>query len=244
MQNLAMHIGQRIKALMKARGISNKHVARYCGVTEGAVSNWFSSGRISKDNLVQVATVLGVPVEELITGETATVALTAPSGKVIAYGQPITVLADGEEPGDGYIQIKESSIRFAAGNGRVPVFEELTDSIAATYRIDWFQKNHMNPARCIRCKVHGDSMEPFLWDGETVLVNTAETNIINGKVYAMRYGDELRIKRVYRKLDGGLVLHSDNPEFLPRDEDVPASVAHEHIAIIGRVREKSGAGGL
>lgn len=102
----------------------------------------------------------------------------------------------------------------------------------------------MNPARCIRYKVHGDSMYPLLHDGDTVLVHLGETNIINGKVYAMRYGDELRIKRVYRKLDGGLVLHSDNPEFLPRDEDVPAAVAHEHIAIIGRVREKSGAGGL
>ena len=102
----------------------------------------------------------------------------------------------------------------------------------------------INPeqARCF--KVHGESMEPFLYDGDTVLVNLSEREIINGKVYAIRYGDELRIKRVYRKIDGGLVLHSDNPTFLPRDEDVPPAVVQEHIGIIGRVRDKSGTGGL
>lgn len=239
-----MALGKNVKRLREAKGINQTTLAKMAGLSIGSLSALENRDSVRSEFAPQLARALGVPVEELITGETATAALTAPSGKVIAYGQPITVLAEGEDPGEGYIQIKESSIRFAAGNGHVPVFEELTDSVAATYRIDWFQKNHMNPARCIRCKVHGDSMEPFLWDGETVLVNTAETNIINGKVYAMRYGDELRIKRVYRKLDGGLVLHSDNPEFLPRDEDVPAAVAHEHIAIIGRVREKSGAGGL
>lgn len=75
-------------------------------------------------------------------------------------------------------------------------------------------------------------------------MNLAETNIINGKVFALRYGEELRIKRVYRKLDGGLILHSDNEHFLPRDEEVPPSVVDASIAIVGRVRDKSGSGGL
>jgi len=161
-----------------------------------------------------------------------------------AFGQPVAVFDEGDVLSDDYIQIKEFEIQFSAGNGRTPIFEELTDSVAATYRREWFQRMKINPARAIRVKVSGNSMEPFLFDGDTVLVNLAETTIINGKVFALRYGEELRIKRVYRKLDGGLILHSDNEHFLPRDEEVPPSVVDSSISIVGRVRDKSGSGGL
>lgn len=159
-------------------------------------------------------------------------------------GDAVTAVSEADSPGDGYIQIRESQVRFAAGNGRSAHFDELQDSVPATYRQEWFSKEGINPANARRFKVDGDSMEPFLFHGDTVLVNLAETSIINGKVYALRYGEELRIKRVYRKLDGGLILHSDNPDYLPRDEEIPPAVVEEHIAIIGRVRDKSGTGGL
>lgn len=161
-----------------------------------------------------------------------------------AFGQPVAVFDEGDVLSDDYIQIKEFDIRFSAGNGRTPVFDELTDSVVATFRRDWFHRMGINPARAIRVKVHGNSMYPLLHNGDSVVVNLAETNIINDKVYALRYGDELRIKRLYRKLDGGLILHSDNPDFIPRDEEVPPSVVESSIAIVGRVRDKSGSGGL
>lgn len=159
-------------------------------------------------------------------------------------GTPVAALDEGEPLGDEYIQIRESEVRFAAGNGRTPLFDEVVSSVPRTYRRDWFVKEGINPdhARCF--KVHGDSMESFLFDGDSVLVNLAEKEIISGKVYALRYGEELRIKRVYKKLDGGLILHSDNPNHRPIDEDISPASAEESISIIGRVRDKSGTGGL
>lgn len=173
--------------------------------------------------------------------------LRLPSGILVSPGQqgtPVAALDEGEPLGDEYIQIRESEVRFAAGNGRTPLFDEVTASVPRTYRRDWFIKEGINPehARCF--KVHGESMESFLFDGDSVLVNLAEKEIVNGKVYALRYGEELRIKRVYKKLDGGLILHSDNPNYRPIDEDISASSAAESISIIGRVRDKSGTGGL
>lgn len=159
-------------------------------------------------------------------------------------GTPVAAIDDEDHLPDEYVQIRESKVRFAAGNGRQALFDEVASSVPRTYRRSWFVQEGINPENARCCKVHGDSMEPFLFDGDTVLVNLAEKSIVNGKVYAIRYGEELRIKRVYKKLDGGLVLHSDNPLFLPRDEDVPASVVQEHISVIGRVRDKSGTGGL
>lgn len=63
-----MHIGQRIKNVMKRRKVSTRVMADYCEVTPGAVSNWFSTGRITKENLVKVADRLAVSVEDLISG--------------------------------------------------------------------------------------------------------------------------------------------------------------------------------
>lgn len=68
-QNYDMHIGQRIKQLMKDKGVTTRSMSEHCDVSAGAVSNWFSSGRISKDNLVKAADKLGVNVVELISGE-------------------------------------------------------------------------------------------------------------------------------------------------------------------------------
>jgi len=159
-------------------------------------------------------------------------------------GEPVVSLGSDDTHPDDYIQIRESEVRFAAGNGRTAHYDELAESVPATYRREWFVKEGINPNNARRFKVHGDSMEPFLYDGDTVLVNLGETTVINNKVYALRYGDELRIKRVSKKLDGGLILHSDNPNYLPRDEDLTPAIVQEHISIIGRVRDKSGTGGL
>jgi transcriptional regulator with XRE-family HTH domain len=64
-----MHIGKRIQQRMKEKKITTQAMADACGVTAGAVSNWFSSGRIAKDNLAIVAKQLGTSINELITGE-------------------------------------------------------------------------------------------------------------------------------------------------------------------------------
>ncbi|GAC1664439.1 MAG: hypothetical protein PVS3B2_00070 [Candidatus Dormibacteraceae bacterium] len=63
-----MHIGQRIKNVMKQRKVSTAEMARYCEVSRGAVSNWFATGRITKENLAKVSDRLRVRIEDLISG--------------------------------------------------------------------------------------------------------------------------------------------------------------------------------
>lgn len=67
-ENLAMHIGLRIKKLMDSKKISGKEMAAHCGITPGGVSSWFSTGRISKEKLAMVAELLKVTTDELISG--------------------------------------------------------------------------------------------------------------------------------------------------------------------------------
>ncbi|QYG03870.1 hypothetical protein KY496_11065 [Massilia sp. NP310] len=145
-------------------------------------------------------------------------------------------------PADDFVSVPESRIEFSAGNGRTAHYELLEDEEPATYRRSWFQKHGMNPDRVRRFRVTGDSMEPMLFAGDTILVNLDETNIVDGRLYALRYGDELRVKFLSKRLDGALILRSKNDAY--KDEEVSAEMANEHISIIGRVRDKSGTGGL
>lgn len=238
-------------ASLDARSDPGK-AADFLGVSQATFTNWRSRG-LSQGGIVESCSRLNISPEWLRSGKgDMRPSHQAPRmrmnvtkhGKNLDAAEGVTALGADDDHADDYIQIRESEVRFAAGNGRSAHYDELAESVPATYRREWFVKEGINPDNARRFKVHGDSMEPFLYGGDTVLVHLGESTIINGKVYALRYGDELRIKRVYKKLDGGLILHSDNPDYLPRDEELSPAMVQEHINIIGRVRDKSGTGGL
>ena len=157
-------------------------------------------------------------------------------------GESITLYDAEDAIPEGIVLIPEYDIDLSAGNGTINYEENLAEPRA--YKKSWFSKEGINPKYAKRFKVHGDSMEPILFDGDSVLVNMDEndtTRIIEGKIYAIRYGNELRVKRLSRRLDGTITLHSDNKAY--KDEEIKPE-NHDAFAIIGRVRDKSGSGGL
>jgi phage repressor protein C with HTH and peptisase S24 domain len=64
-------------------------------------------------------------------------------------------------------------------------------------------------------RVHGDSMEPTLADGETIVIDTHVSKVDTSGVYVIKVGDNVLVKRVQHKLDGTLVIKSDNPQYEP-----------------------------
>lgn len=70
--------------------------------------------------------------------------------------------------------------------------------------------------------VRGNSQSPEINDGDVVLVNTAQKQVIDGKYYAIRIGQEARIKKLFRQLDGKVRVESLNAatEFLTPEMDV------------------------
>lgn len=212
-------------------------LAKACGIKPPSVSDWMTgkTQSIEGKNLVRAAAFLGVNPKWLATGV----------GQKDLGESNVIALHDGDAIPDDMVQISEYKVQFSAGNGCIMDYCLVEESEPATYRLSWFKKRGINPEKAKRFKVHGDSMEPFLFANDSVLVNMAENDlnrIIDGKVYAIRYVDELRVKRLYRQLDGTLILRSDNPSYV--DEVVPPELAEENISIIGRVRDKSGSGGL
>lgn len=215
--------------LLRKNGGNQSELARHVEVTPQAVQKWVAGESEPRGkNLERVAEFLGTTPAFLKFGTEEG------SSNVMALHP------DDPLPED-VVMVPESRIRFSAGDGAIN-YELVEDEEPATYRLSWFQKYGINPKRVRRFRVSGDSMEPLLYNRDTILVNLDETNIVDGRLYALRYGDQLRVKYLSRRLDGTLVLRSVNPAY--RDEEIGPDLAREHITIIGRVRDRSGTGGL
>ena len=85
---------------------------------------------------------------------------------------------------------------------------------------------------CYLIEVSGNSMEPLIQDGAYVVVDPYQTDYIEGKVYVLKYADEVYIKRVILKSEAKvMILKSINPDY----EDIYITGDEsEQIKIIGR----------
>lgn len=85
--------------------------------------------------------------------------------------------------------------------------------------------------------VHGDSMANYLMDGDVALIDTGQKTVADNLVYAIRYFDDLRIKRVIRLFDGGLIIRSDNIRYA--DEQLTPQKAPQ-LVVIGKMIWRAG----
>jgi transcriptional regulator with XRE-family HTH domain len=84
----------------------------------------------------------------------------------------------------------------------------------------------------ITVQVSGDSMEPTLAEGDLIIVDTARTNVDASGIYVVELQGDLLVKRVQRRMDGSLVLISDNAAYAP--ETIQAGAAHT-LRVLGRM---------
>lgn len=229
-------------------------IADACDITPQSVTGWIRTGRISTKNLLIIERLTNYKMEWLLSGKGSKYAIdgevvrkelsSAASPYSLATGGSNVIAYHPDDPiPEGFVAIPKYKVSFSAGNGHAVNYELIEEGEPAMYRQSWLIKERINPQHIKRFEVVGDSNEPWVFSGESILVNLAENDfqqIIDGCVYAIRYGDELRIKRLYKQLDGSLVLKSYNPDY--KDEHVRADLVAEHITLIGRVRDRSGAG--
>jgi phage repressor protein C with HTH and peptisase S24 domain len=118
--------------------------------------------------------------------------------------------------------------RLSAGSGSFEVGAEIEGYYA--FRKDWLStKGNIN--QMVLMNIFGNSMEPELKDGDTILIDESQKDILAGAVYAIGVEDTIMVKRL-EKHPNKLVLISDNKDYSP-------IYLNEHeignIRIIGKV---------
>lgn len=76
---------------------------------------------------------------------------------------------------------------------------------------DWIVQRGYSPSSLIAIHVRGESMEPTFYEGDLVVLNTADTRPVDGGVFAINYEGEPVVKRMARDA-GEWWLTSDNPD--------------------------------
>jgi len=104
------------------------------------------------------------------------------------------------------------------------------------FRRDFMGREHICAAQSVLMDVVGDSMEPLFSEGDTLLVDKSDVEVRDGKIYVVTLGDELRVKRIHKSLNG-LILRSENPRYpdIPVDgPDLETFVVHGRVRWFGR----------
>lgn len=147
-------------------------------------------------------------------------------------GAPQPPAADPQEFAN--IPLHEASL--AAGAGAANGVEPIVDYLS--FRRDWLRRIGTAPANAVLARVSGDSMEPTIWGGDMVLIDSSKTEIpirtSNAKkgrssVYALLDDGRARVKRIERPTPDQILLLSDNPDYGPEFADTNT------LTIIGKV---------
>ena len=217
-------LSDRLKKALAAADISQRQLAKMIGVSPATI------------NLLLNGTTKTL---KAATANKAAAALDV-SARWLAEGvgemKSLVSAVQEEAQSDDYIEIPEYEIKVGAGSKDF-YYQVVTDNKKAYYRQEWFAEHHTNPANCKRFRVEGDSMMPLLWDGDRITVDTAYQQIIDGKVYCFMLDYQMRVKRLIKRLDGGLLIKSENPDY-PDEALKPDEM--ERFRMVGRVIDRSG----
>lgn len=116
------------------------------------------------------------------------------------------------EPGDpDFYEIPKVQLVLSAGMTGFQTVPEIYDGSKLSISKNWVDRHGYVPGRLIAIRVKGDSMEPNLYDGDQVIINTADTRMEDGAVFAVNFEGQAVVKRLARDR-GEWWLTSDNPD--------------------------------
>jgi len=107
--------------------------------------------------------------------------------------------------------IPKVKARLSAGGGSFDIEPDIIGYFS--FQKEWLRKKG-NSKKMVLMDIFGNSMEPELKDGDTILVDLSKNEILAGAIYAIGIDDTVMVKRI-EKLPEKLVLISDNRSYSP-----------------------------
>lgn len=141
------------------------------------------------------------------------------------------------EPGLDFMQFEMiPKVEALAGAGSSFVTSGETVGLYA-FRQDFLRRIGVHANKCVMMDVMGESMQPLIMNGDTILVDTSQTTLKDGEIFLVTLGEELLVKRVQRSVRGWMLV-SQNPNFAPmvvEECDLDSFVVRGRVRWFGRV---------
>jgi len=224
----------RLKEATGAR--TDTELAHFLGLRQSSISSAKSKKEIPPGWIVEIAKQFNVSTDWLLFGIGAKALGNAQIAPAEAQkinptpeGEPQWMSAkDADEK--GYSLIPKVRARLSAGTGSLETEGDVIGLYA--FKTDFLRrKGHAK--RMVLMDVAGDSMEPDIWSGDTVLIDQGQNEIIAGGLFAIGIDQEVYVKYL-DKIPGKLILRSKNPQYTPIEVDMNGEISGS-IRIIGRV---------
>lgn len=198
-------VAQRIEKIMREHSINKSELAEIACTSPQNVTNWISRNAISRKKAQLISEKLGYDLKWLLYG----------SGENIRDSELNPVewesLSEEEQNNGRFVTIPVLDVELSAGFGACPTMEQEMYTLPFRSITLKQRKIPINMAKVV--KVAGDSMEPRLFDRDIISINTADTRIRDGKIYAVRVHDLQKVKVLIRNTDGTITLRSYNPTY-------------------------------
>ena len=226
-------LGKRIAQKREQAGLSQSELARRLNLSPQAVQKWESETSVPRGRrLDEIATVISTTVGYLVTGEApARVPSTESNAEVLG---PIDVWDDDTPLDDDEVYVPFlKEVELSAGSGRTVV--EQSSNRKLRFGKLTLRRQGVQPSEAVCVTVSGDSMAPVLPNGSVAGVDQGCVSIIDGKMYAINHGGQLRVKILQRLPGGGIRMKSYNRDDYPDEEYTSEQMIQKQILIIGKV---------
>lgn len=232
-KNSPTTLGRRLRELRGTR--SQQQMADMFSVTQGTWGKWEAGMVPGADIVFEIATRFGVTVESLMSSAEGDYMFDPLEHIKQQAKYWIASDTDGMEVGkdlpENYSKVPLYDISASAGGGALVQSEQVVDYLA--FKIDYLRTHlGMTPSAAAVISVIGDSMEPYLSDGDLILIDTNVMRIENDSIYVLQSGDALQVKRIQRKVDGTVIVKSDNPQY---DPEIFRNDAAAQLRVVGRL---------
>jgi len=223
-----MALGQRVKEARLQRGMSQAKLGALADLTQAAIGALESRDSKHSSMALQLARALHVSVDWLVAGE----------------GPKSVPDADGE-CGDADLYagapLNERDVMLhlllEGGVGLEPQRTTINTSGSAVFRFPraLLAQAGVEPESAVCAKANGNGMAPVMPDGARVVIDTNDTKVRDGEIYAVNHDGMLRVKYLRRKPGGGLEVLSQNSAEYAAEEYSGEQVSSGNIKVIGRV---------
>lgn len=208
-------------------------LSRKVGISTAAMTKWFNGATqaLEGENLIKAAKAMNVNPEWLATGKGRKDAV-ALGPAIQTPLRPVRAIDNPDEAEHDIIQVPRFTLRASCGTGE-PVFSDDIDTLGEPNyaRRSWARKRGLNPDNLFSIVAVGDSMEPEISDGDSLIVHR-QANVEDNKLMVICYRGECYVKRILRQFDSSLIVKSTNQNY--QDVNISPEQAEE-LYIVGRV---------
>lgn len=228
-------LAERLTWARENKGLTQASLAKLSGVTQSTIGNLESGARQTARKILDIASALDVDPIWLANGqgtpsagvrvdaETKSHTSSAPESP---FGEATPRIGVGEDPDT--IPIRRVTIVLQAGFTGYETVPEPDDGGVLNVPRYVIEEQRLTPHELLAIRIRGDSMEPMLYEGETVVVNTKDKQVVNKGVFAVNWNNQSCVKQLVQR-GGQWYLHSVNTDH------EPINVRSGECSIIGRV---------